>query len=85
MELYFNNIEYNINSNNIFESFSINEEESKETSFADKVSSLFSDSNKASQVLSELGFGNNSNSNDTTQIIKNLDNLQNIVLSFKIQ
>ena len=31
------------------------------------------------------GFGNNSNSNDTTQIIKNLDNLQNIVLSFKIQ
>ena len=85
MELYFNNIEYNINSNNIFESFSINEEESKETSFADKVSSLFSDSNTASQVLSELGFGNNSNSNDTTQIIKNLDNLQNIVLSFKIQ
>ena len=85
MELYFNNIEYNINSNNIFESFSVNEEESKETSFADKVSPLFSDSNKASQVLSELGFGNNSNSNDTTQIIKNLDNLQNIVLSFKIQ
>ena len=85
MELYFNNIEYNINSNNIFESFSNNEEESKETSFADKVSSLFSDSNKASQVLSELGFGDNSNSNDTTQIIKNLDNLQNIVLSFKIQ
>lgn len=87
MELYFKDIAYNVNSDSIFEQYVLNEEEQEQSEFKNKVTSLFEDPKKASQVLKELGIGSNDTSNniDNTQIINNLDNLQNIISTFNIQ